>query len=322
MAMRISLLEAMVRAHLTGDHNHFLTLGYQAAAEYSNKAPVAANEIKKQLDASPRVLTNLKNFAVPGQPTVIQKVESEVRLEDVQLRVETKEKLALVLREQAARERLREVKLVPVNKILLVGPSGCGKTMTASALASEMGLPLFSLTLAEVIGKYLGDTSQELAKVFNYMKMCRAVYLFDEIDSLGSMRRGDSAADNEMSRVVCSTLQMLDNPPVNDSLIVAATNRLEALDPALVRRFDIVLHYPEPDGATVCRAIEAKVRKHLGETWTLSLWYGDRIKGISLARIINLVERELKACVLGFSDVGFNEERFWLSVEEESRGGL
>ncbi len=317
MAMKISLLEEMVRAHLVGDHNHFLTLGYQAAAEYAGKAPVAANEIKKQLDASPRVLTNLKNFAVPGQPSVIQKVESEVRLEDVQLRAETKLKLNLVLKEQAARDRLREVKLAPINKILLVGPSGCGKTMTASALASEMGLPLFSLTLAEVIGKYLGDTSQELAKVFNYVKMCRAVYLFDEIDSLGSMRRGDSAADNEMSRVVCSTLQMLDNPPANDSLIVAATNRLEALDPALVRRFDLVLHYPEPDQATVCKAIEAKVKKHLGEAWSLSTWFGEKVKGISLARIINLVERELKACVMNFESVGFNEERFWETIEDE-----
>lgn len=317
MAMRISLLDAMVRAHLVGDHNHFVSLGYQAAAEYAGKAPVAANAIKKQLDASPRVLTNLKNFAVPGQPSVIQKVESEVRLEDVQLRAETKDKLNLVLKEQAARDRLREVKLTPINKILLVGPSGCGKTMTASALASEMGFPLFSLTLAEVIGKYLGDTSQELAKVFNYMKMCRAVYLFDEIDSLGSMRRGDSAADTEMSRVVCSTLQMLDNPPANDSLIVAATNRLEALDPALVRRFDIVLRYPEPDGATVRKAIEAKVKKHLGDSWTLSTWFGDKVKGINLARIINLVERELKACVMNFESIGFNEERFWETVEDE-----
>jgi SpoVK/Ycf46/Vps4 family AAA+-type ATPase len=98
---------------------------------------------------------------------------------------------------------------------------------------------LFRVELHGVISQYLGETASKLAKVFEHVRDLPGVYLFDEFDALGGDRSmsGGEAAGAEMRRVVNSLLQFIEDDR-SDSLIVAATNHAQLLDPAIFRRFD------------------------------------------------------------------------------------
>ncbi|WP_122693437.1 ATP-binding protein, partial [Pseudomonas viridiflava] len=78
--------------------------------------------------------------------------------------------------------------LSPRRKLLLVGPPGTGKTLTASALAGELGVPLFVVRLDALITKFMGETAAKLRQVFDAITEVRGVYFFDEFDAIGSQR--------------------------------------------------------------------------------------------------------------------------------------
>ena len=88
------------------------------------------------------------------------------------------DRLRRVLLEQQQQKRLREHGLEPRRKLLLVGPPGSGKTMTASALAGELHLPLFTIMLEGLITKFMGETSAKLKVVFEAMRTTTGVYFF------------------------------------------------------------------------------------------------------------------------------------------------
>lgn len=130
------------------------------------------------------------------------------------------------------------------NRILLYGPPGCGKTSTVEALATSLGRPLVTARVDSLVSSYLGETSSNLRKLFEYANSQPFVVLLDEFDSLGKLR-DDPSDHGELRRVVNSVLQLIDtyNGP---SVIVAATNHPEILDTALWRRFDLVEELPLP----------------------------------------------------------------------------
>src|SRR6185436_8533945 len=111
-----------------------------------------------------------------------------VRLKDLVLAPTTKRKLERVIREYKAISVLRSRALAPRRKLLLSGKPGTGKTLTASALAGELGLPLFVVRLDGLITKFMGETAAKLRLVFDALSETRGVYLFDEVDALGGER--------------------------------------------------------------------------------------------------------------------------------------
>lgn len=117
--------------------------------------------------------------------------------------------------------------------------------MTASALAGELKLPLLSVRLDGLITKYLGESAAKLRQVFDSMTVKCGVYLFDEFDAIGSDRARPNEV-GEIRRVLNSFLQFVEADD-SDSLILAATNQVEILDPALFRRFDDVIRYGLPN---------------------------------------------------------------------------
>ncbi len=155
------------------------------------------------------------------------------------------ERLKRVLLEQRQQKRLREHSLSSRRKLLFLGPPGSGKTMTASALAGELHLPLFTIMLEGLITKFMGETAAKLRLVFEAIRQTQGVYLFDEFDALGA-HRSQSNDVGEIRRVLNSFLQLLEKD-TSQSLIVAATNHPEMLDRALFRRFDDVIEYNLPD---------------------------------------------------------------------------
>lgn len=153
-------------------------------------------------------------------------------------------------------ERQNEQKLVshglqPARSLLLEGPPGVGKTMTARWLASELELPLITLDLTTVINSLLGKTGNNIKSVLDYARSKKCVLLLDEFDSIAK-RRSDDSDVGELKRLVTVLLQTIDDWP-HTSILVAATNHGELLDPAIWRRFDHVLHFSPPNKTDVVR---------------------------------------------------------------------
>ena len=129
-------------------------------------------------------------------------------------------------------------------KRLIEGKPGTGKTMTASVIASEVSLPLYTIQVDKLVNKFMGETSARLRQIFDSMETQQGVYLFDEFDAIGADRSLDNEV-GEMRRILNSFLQFIEQD-ASDSIIIAATNNQKILDQALFRRFDDVLHYDLP----------------------------------------------------------------------------
>lgn len=154
--------------------------------------------------------------------------EPEDRIADMVLNDAVEAQLNRLVREQRVMTRIREHGLSPRRKVLLVGPPGTGKTLTASALAGELGIPLFQVRFDALITKFMGETAARLRQIFDAMVDMRGVYFFDEFDAIGS-QRGLASDVAEIRRVLNSFLQIIEQDESN-SVMVAATNHPESWD--------------------------------------------------------------------------------------------
>ena len=141
--------------------------------------------------------------------------------------------------------KLEQLGLPPTRSVLLVGPPGVGKTMCARWIAERLNWPLVTLDLATVMSSYLGKTGANIRAALDYGKSVETVLLLDEFDAVAK-RRDDDSDIGELKRLVNVLLQEIDDWPTT-SLLIAATNHGELLDPAIWRRFDEVLHFERPN---------------------------------------------------------------------------
>lgn len=140
-----------------------------------------------------------------------------------------------ILKLNKASQRLAEIGVNYINSTILYGESGTGKTTFGRYIAYKMGIPFAYLNFSRVVDSYLGSTQKNISKVFDHVKQQKCVFMIDEIDAIG-MRRRDSKEVGEMSRIVISLMQNLD-ALTSDVVLLSATNRLDIIDEALLRRF-------------------------------------------------------------------------------------
>jgi len=139
----------------------------------------------------------------------------------------------------------------PPKGILLLGPPGCGKTLLAKAVATESAANFITIKGPEIFSKWVGESEKAIREVFRKARMAApAVIFFDEIDSL-LPRRGLGFSDSGVSeRVISQLLTEMDGiVTLEDIVVIAATNRPDMVDPAVLRpgRFDRLIYVPEPD---------------------------------------------------------------------------
>ncbi len=148
------------------------------------------------------------------------------------------------LGERAEAERLIREGIFPPRSLLLKGPPGTGKTMLAKWLACKLNMPFVVLDLATSISSFLGKTGSNLRRSLDYARATPCLLLLDEFDSIAK-RRDDATEIGELKRIVNVLLKELEDWPLK-SVLVAATNHPDLLDPAIHRRFDVVFEMPMP----------------------------------------------------------------------------
>lgn len=298
-------IKALIRSHADGDDTRFYAIAMQVAAKAArNGHGRLAGALRDLVDEAK--LRGARSPSSPGAPTPLAQPRGELaglltvsypkaRLADMALAPKIRGRVARILLEQRQRERIREHGFAPQRKLLLVGPPGTGKTMTASVLAGELALPLFTIQLHGLLTKFMGETAAKLRLVFDALGQTRGVYLFDEFDAVG----GERAATNdvgEIRRILNSFLQFLEQDQ-SESLIIAATNHVKLLDRALFRRFDSVIQYQLPSGEVAADIMQGRLAllDTSGVDWDAAT---EAANGLSHADIAHACEQAAKNAIL------------------------
>ena len=202
-------------------------------------------------------------------------------------------------------ELFRKVGIEPPKGILLVGPPGCGKTMLAKAVASQTNASFIRMVGSELAQKYIGEGGRMVRELFSLAKdKSPAIIFLDEIDAIGA-KRLDSATsgDREVQRTLMQLLAELDGfDALEDVKIIAATNRPDILDDALLRpgRFDRVIEIPLPDES----GRKTILNIHLGKMSTTK---------VNIAKIVEQTEgfsgAELKATTVESGMIAIRDGR-------------
>lgn len=151
----------------------------------------------------------------------------------------------------------------PAKGVLLYGPPGTGKTLIAKAIANEAGANFITVNGPEVASKWLGESERAIRQIFKRAKqMAPCIIFFDEIDSIAPIRGGEDGSAWE--RVVAQMLTSMDGvESLNNVMVMAATNRPDMIDPALLRpgRFDKLVLVGKPDDKARWHILKVHTRK-------------------------------------------------------------
>ena len=179
----------------------------------------------------------------------------------------------------------------PPKGIILHGKPGTGKTYLAKALASESGVNFISVKGPQILSRYIGESEKGVRELFRMAKQASPCILFlDEIDSLTPRRSSDSSGSGVIERVIGQFLTEMDGiEDLKGVIVLAATNRIDLIDPALLRsgRFDLIFELPLPD---------AKTREKIFSIHT---------QNKPLGKKVNLNKLALKTDTLTGSDIEF-----------------
>jgi len=188
------------------------------------------------------------------QPSAVREVFIEipnVRWSDVGGLEEVKEKLIEVVEWPLKRpESFRRIGIEPPKGVLIFGPPGCGKTLLAKAVATESEANFISVKGPELLSKWVGESEKAVREVFRKARTAApAIIFFDELDSIAPSRGRISGDSNVTERMVSQLLTEMDGlESMKDLVVIAATNRPDLIDRALLRkgRFDRWVYIPPP----------------------------------------------------------------------------
>ena len=296
-------IKALLRSHIEGDEPHFYAVAMQVAAGEARRGHGRlAEDLRALVDKGKNgaARNGLRRASRTRELAGLLMVsEPQTRLLDMVLSRELDGQIRRVLHEQNHAELILSHGLPVRRKLLLVGPPGTGKTLTASALAGELGLPLFEVRLDALLTKFMGESAAKLRQVFDATSRARGVYFFDEFDAIGSHRNRPNDV-GEMRRVLNSFLQMIEQD-ASHSVIAAATNQPGILDGALLRRFDDVLRYEIPNLPLAADLLKRRLSRWVPGDVD---WRGiaEAVPGLSFAELSLACDDAVKDALIGNRD--------------------
>ena len=225
--------------------------------------PIPAEKLEKLVVKMEDFLVAMRSI----QPSLMREVIveiPEVRWSDIgglnDIKQELRESIEWPMKYPHVFEKMG---IEPPKGILLFGPPGTGKTLLAKAVATESGANFIAVRGPEILSKWVGESEKAIRQIFRRARMVApAVVFFDEIDSIASMRGTDPSG--VIDRIVNQLLTELDGiQPLRRVVVIAATNRPDLLDPALLRpgRFDKLIYVPPPDYKARVEIFKVHTRK-------------------------------------------------------------
>lgn len=288
--------------------------------KYRGSAPDLSEQMDLYLRTkAPRSTAPMRKALQPPMSEQVLPVDDESRLSLLKVFQDSPEReqpllsgpieegLAQLIQERRQTKRLTDLGLTPTRSAIFVGQPGVGKTLTARWLAAQLGVPLYVLDLTAVMSSLLGRSGSNLRAALDFAKRRPCVLLLDEIDAIAK-RRSDDADIGELKRLVTVILQEVDEWPAT-GLLLAATNHPELIDPALWRRFDLVVEFGLPE----MPAVKAAIKRFLGPDFALFGRWIDILAfafhGESFSDIEREIQRFRRALALGTtSDADLIEE--------------
>lgn len=288
-------IKSLVRAHCDQDNERFKTTALQISAYEARLGHTQlARDIKNLIEKSSAAKARIIQFNNQNQALLMSAPDS--CLSDLVTSEETLERINRVLTEYLSRKKLQSFGMANRRKILIEGAPGTGKTMTASIIASELHLPLYTVQVDKLVTKFMGETSVKLRQIFDSIENIMGVYFFDEFDAIGADRGIDNDV-GEMRRILNSFLQFIEQD-TSESIIIAATNNQRILDKALFRRFDDVLHYSMPSAEDVCKLFHLKLTT-FSPDFSPSDILIEKAASLSHAEISRVCDDAIKNAILG-----------------------
>lgn len=313
-------MKSLVKAYVDHNDEKFKTVTLQIAAHEAKQGhDKIARDLKALIDK-----VGVKRgeiLRLNAQSPMLELSISSHSLSELIVSSEIFDRIKRILNEYKNRNKLRSYGMINRRKILIEGVPGTGKTLTASVIASELSLPLYTVQMDKLVTKFMGETSVKLRQVFDNIESLSGVYLFDEFDAIGADRSLDNEV-GEMRRILNSFLQFLEQDS-SDSIIVAATNNSKMLDQALFRRFDDVLHYAMPSEREIERLFEHKLKSY-DKMFHISTQLTDAADGLSHAEISRVCEDAIKDSILSGKPIsekqiiGLIEERHTIYQTKEA----
>ena len=240
-------------------------------------------------------LGNAMQFGKSGAKVYVEDAQTGVRFSDVAGQEEAKESLKEVVHFLHEPEKYAQIGAKLPKGVLLVGPPGTGKTLLAKAVAGEAGVPFFSISGSEFVEMFVGMGAEKVRDLFKQAnEKAPCIVFIDEIDAIGKKRDTSGFSSNdEREQTLNQLLAEMDGFDGRKGVVLlAATNRPESLDPALLRpgRFDrrVPVELPDLQGRKAILLVHAKDVKLEGNIdWDIIARATAGASGAELANIIN-----------------------------------
>ncbi|NMZ42176.1 AAA family ATPase [Pseudomonas proteolytica] len=292
-------LEALYQQGVRGSSAGFALIGRQVISRLKKTAPEVASKLAELLisDTGTRDVPRSATPVDSDSRLSLLREESNIVFERDPIWDSTiEDQLRGVLLEREKAKELIQAGLEPVRSLIFTGPPGVGKTLAANWLASKLNLPILTLDLASVMSSLLGKTGSNIKSVIEYAKTIPCVLLLDEFDAIAK-RRDDDKDVGELKRLVNVLLQAIDEWP-STSILIAATNHPDMLDPAVWRRFELDIKF-----TTAPPSIIERLLVDSGVSPSISKKISQHLSAQTYSDINRLVTSAKKKSILSGSDL-------------------
>ncbi|MDN6290813.1 MAG: ATP-binding protein [Tetragenococcus koreensis] len=226
------------------------------------------------------------------QRTTLRDKKNTLTLDQLHLNKESREKINQLIEEFTFINALKKYDIPVANKVLLHGHTGCGKTATAHAIGKSLEKEVVTLNLGGFVSSRLGETGKNVTEVFRKASFGDTVLFIDEFDFIGKIRDYDNQDSGEMKRLVNTLIQQIDQLP-DDTLLICATNHVEVIDTALLRRFQVKLKYELPSNENIDVYYDAILARFPQDIACIQ-----RVYGISYAEAKDVAYQQIKTNII------------------------